>query len=287
MLRCLVSTVLLFLCVIKTAAAKHGTGIDSALLIRREVATEHRAVALTPDGAALSELELDTQSSAESAPGVLEEVCKQPKPTDPNKWNAMKAMAGGLNSVDAPYNIHGGTVLGLVRSCSIFDYDIDFAVEHDWLKRNLDKTVSAILAAGLTPDTTFGQPDKIGYERSFDFASLAQTDAVHFLKRHIERSLAGKGSTIQLFHRGFIKVDLFTIERKSDHYEYGLWIDGRRAPCVAKSTGTVDFSWLGVNVKVPVPVEDVLTSFYGADYMKPHQWTWNVEPFTLGSCRHE
>jgi len=275
---------------VASAGAKHGTGIAGASLIHRKVATGYQAVSVTPDGTMVSELEIGAPSSAASDLGMLEEVCKQPSSTDPSKWNAMKAMAGALNSVDAPYNIHGGTLLGLVRSCSIFDYDVDFVVEHDWLESNLDKTVSALLAAGFNPSTTFAQPDEIGYEAKFYHASLAQSDAVHLLKKHIQRRLARRGSTVHLQHREGITCDLFTIERKSDHYEWGLWIgvgQGERARCDTKSTGTVDFSWLGVNVKVPIPVEDALTSAYGTDYMEPHAWSWNVEPFTLGSCRRE
>jgi len=239
----------------------------------------------------LVSLPAHAQSQEAAALEMLKEVCKKPLPTDPNKWNGLKGMAHVLNLLDAPYNIHGGTVLGLVRSCSIFDSDVDFVVEHSWLKSNLNATVSALYQAGFSSGAHFGQPDKVGYERSFHsapFYSLLDADGQRSnLKAQFETGLATSGSTISLFNRAGVKVDLFTIVREPDDYEWGLWIKGGRCPCTTKSTGTVDFSWLGVNVKVPVPLEDVLTSLYGPDYMTPRKWTWNVEPFTIGSCRHD
>jgi len=255
----------------------------------------------------------------------LEEVCKNPKPSPKEKWDAMAAMAHALNSLDAPYNIHGGTILGLVRGCYIFDYDIDYAIEHEWLKKNLDKAVDAIHEGGFLTDLhIFGDVEQRGYERSFmshpagEGSLLSGSSAARGqLKAALEASLpnpSDEGSlisessaaraqlkaafeaslhanqTIQLQRNG-IKVDLFTMERASDHYTYGLWIDdkdgkSRWNPCTLKSTGTAKFSWLGVDVKVPVPLEDALISLYGVNYMTPIPWTWNVEPFTIGSCKH-
>jgi hypothetical protein len=311
-LRCLLSILLLFLYGIEAAESNHSAGIARATLLPGRVAANPQAsqvkidrhghatllpgsVEAEPQAAHIEPMlsQLDSQSPAAPDLGMIDEACKQPKPTDPEKWNAMKAMAIALNSLDAPYNIHAGTVLGLVRSCSIFDYDIDFAVERDWLKSNLDQTVSAILAGGFTSDRTLGQPDHVGYERKFRFVSPIEADARRLYQANVKAAFKtnlatnGNGSKVQVLHSSGINVDLFTIERTSDHYEYGLWMDnGERASCYTKSTGTAEVSWLGVNVKVPVPLADVLTSLYGEDYMTPRPWTWNVEPFTIGSCHH-
>jgi len=241
---------------------------------------------------------VDKVNSDDDSVHMFEEACRSPRATPLKKWDAMSAMARALNSLDAPYNIHGGTILGLVRGCYIFDYDIDYAVEREWLEKNLDKTVSTILAGGFfEKESIFGDPKQVGYERSFrshpsgagSLLQVSESSAAHAqLKATFQASLR-QNHTIQL-HRDGIKVDLFTVQRKSDHYEWGLWTHENGAakfnPCTVKSTGTAKFSWLGVDVKVPVPVKDVLISLYGADYMTPREWGWNVEPFTIGSCRH-
>jgi len=229
---------------------------------------------------------------------MLRTLCEHPQPTPDSKKNALVAMAGALNSMDAPYNIFGGTVLGLVRGCYIFDYDLDFVVDRDWLKDNVDKAVSAILGAGFVPNTVFGKIDTPGFERSWNFdkslIELGSHQLSASLQHAVEMHLGNRTNAISLLHRDSrttIKADLFTISRTREYYEWGLWLTnsatGKQefAPCTAKFTHTATFRWFGVDVKIPLPLKDGLISLYGDHYMTPHPWTWNVEPFTIGSCR--
>jgi hypothetical protein len=180
-------------------------------------------------------------------------------------------MVGALNSMQAPYNIHGGTLLGLVRGCNIFDSDIDFVVEGWWLHANHQRAEQAFAAAGFHSGDKFGTLGQEGYEE-------AQVQTLPSLLS------MGISRTRHFVHKDGMKVDMFTIKRYPNRYVWGLWVTGEFHPCTTVSTGVADYNWLGLHVKIPTPIDAVLTSLYGSSYMTPRAWTWNVEPFTVGSC---
>lgn len=194
--------------------------------------------------------------------------CSDPSDTPSYKWAALEAMVGALNELDAPYNIHGGTLLGLARTCSIFDGDIDFVVEHGWFEEHHSRASKAFREAGFAMGASFGALGETGYEEAQHHMTLLQG-----------------GSKISLVHERGFKVDLFTIRRFSDKYVWGLWVHGTYHPCSTESTGTSSYDWLGLHIRIPVPVEGALTSLYGSDFMTPQPWTWDIEPFTKGSCQ--
>jgi len=200
--------------------------------------------------------------------------CLHPEPTPPNKWAALSAIVNALNDLQAPYNIHAGTLLGLVRGCNIFDGNIDLVIDGWWLDANHQEAELAFTAAGFTSDNGhFGTLGHEGYEESQFHEGLS------LLTSRVMRATS-------LIHASGIKVDFFTVQRFFDKYVWGLWLDGGvdYHPCTTRSTGVAVYNWLGLNVSIPVPIEDALTSLYGSDYMTPRSWTWNVEPFTVGSC---
>lgn len=207
----------------------------------------------------------------------LDEICRHPLPTHADKWNVMAAFANVLNGVGAPWNIHGGLLLGLARGCYIFDSDLDFAVDRQWLQKHHKKVEDAMLKEGFRQEDVLGDAKSQGYEEKFAAPdSLAST---FFWE-------SGALNARLVHNTSGVPIDLFAIERKHDHYEWLLWVSQTEAgKCVTTSTGTQPFSWLGVHVNIPVPVEDALTSAYGPRYMKKASWRWNREPFTIGSCR--
>jgi len=228
-------------------------------------------------------LSADVAKAAAASSSVWPPPCEHPQYTPTFKWTALKAMVDALNGLDAPYNIHGGTLLGLVRSCNIFDSDVDFVLEHEWLEQNYNRAQLAFHAAGFKLGDTFGYVDEPGYEEA----------QVHLMQQNNGTALNSAGSFLQarrslgkrsLIHANGMKVDLFTIERLESSYTWGLWVNGEYHPCSTQSTGTMLYDWLGLEVRVPVPVEAALTSLYGPDFMTARSWTWNVEPFTVGSC---
>jgi len=238
---------------------------------------------------------------------VFEDLCKLPALTPPTKWKALAATANALNSVQAPWNIHGGTLLGLVRSCSVFDSDLDFVVDREWLQDSENRTRlgGALAEANLSRAWQLGVlTENGGYEEQLVSSEETSLLRMERSRRH-DRAGNRTGSVAykallqniallpsaqvraryRFLHQLGVSVDLFTVERFEDHYEWNLWVNGTQHTCSSNATGTESYSWLGVDVKVPVPVEDVLTSAYGPDYMTPAPWQWDVGPFINGSCK--
>eukprot|EP00929_Paragymnodinium_shiwhaense_P071580 TRINITY_DN36378_c0_g1_i1.p1 TRINITY_DN36378_c0_g1~~TRINITY_DN36378_c0_g1_i1.p1 ORF type:complete len:279 (+),score=31.12 TRINITY_DN36378_c0_g1_i1:101-937(+) len=194
--------------------------------------------------------------------------CSSPRATPPLKWSVLQDVVEAFNALEAPYNIHGGTLLGLRRGCNIFDTDIDFVVDGDWLFKNSLKMSAALKARGFHFFTKFGVKGQLGYEEAWNSALQLQSS-----------------STKAVFQKKGIKVDVFTAQRFRDHYIWNLWVKGKRHPCTVKSTGTAVYKWKGLAVRVPVPVDAALASSYGQSFLTPQPWTWNKEPFTVGSCK--
>jgi len=218
--------------------------------------------------------------------------CSHPGNTPHNKWKAFTAMAKALDSVNAKWNIHGGLVLGLVRSCSIFDNDIDIAVERQWLEEgdHLEQLHAAIQKAGFEKGPMWKGVPGWDYEKSA-FGKLTPDGGFEEKFVQTESSLLEDSSSSRGGHMSFryarenVPLDLFTIERSDKGYVWDLWMNGQQCKCFTKSTGVETYNWLGVDVRIPVPLQDVLVSAYGEDYIKPRSWKWDREPFTVGSCK--
>eukprot|EP00928_Gymnodinium_smaydae_P031888 TRINITY_DN23258_c0_g1_i1.p1 TRINITY_DN23258_c0_g1~~TRINITY_DN23258_c0_g1_i1.p1 ORF type:complete len:303 (+),score=45.96 TRINITY_DN23258_c0_g1_i1:106-1014(+) len=195
---------------------------------------------------------------------MLDQACENPKETPAEKWTAFVTMANILNEFKAPFVLHSGLLLGLARSCSIFDGDIDFAVEHGWMKDNWNALEERLKTDGYHIAVSFGKPEEHGFEQNLLSPNSSLQGPENFKKR--------------------IKVDLFTYVKSDDGYTWGLWKDDLFNKCRVKSHGFIDFVWKGVKVNVPLPVESALVSLYGPDYMIPRSWQWDEDSFTIGSC---
>jgi len=183
-----------------------------------------------------------------------------------------------MNSIGAPAFIHGGTVLGLARLCRAGLHsadDVDFALEWGWYKDNFDRIVDALLAAGFRP--------------MFYFPGAKSFHQGHNVPVSMRETM---GFETGWTSRGGLKVDLFSIvweERANasspSYYTWGLWAPANKFnKCKAAATGVAPYSWHNVKTSVPTPLEPLLVSLYGKDFMTPHSWRWDVEPFTIGSC---
>ena len=182
-----------------------------------------------------------------------------------NMWKAMRDFALVMNKLKAPAFIHGGTLLGLVRYCTTFGDDVDFALPAKWYQHNYDKISAELKKSGFRFKWYFP-----GAKRSFPKPSI--------------RKIEGFETSWIKYN---IKVDLFGAVVKNDQYITGLWTPSTKFnKCYTNFNGNFKpFTWHGVPVKVPVPFDTVLKSLYGAKYMKKVRWRWNIEPFTIGSCK--
>ena len=178
----------------------------------------------------------------------------------------MRDFAIAMNKLKAPAFIHGGTLLGLVRECTTFGDDVDFALPAKWYQANYDKISAELKRSGFRFKWYFP-----GAKRSPPTPSVRKTEG--FETSWIKYN---------------IKVDLFGATVHNDQYIFGLWTPKSKFnKCYINFNGNFkSFTWHGVPVKVPVPFDTVLKSLYGKKYMIPaKQWRWNVEPFTIGSCK--
>ena len=193
---------------------------------------------------------------------------KQKRKHNPNSklWKAMRDFAAAVNSINAPTFIHAGTLLGLVRHCTVFGNDVDFVIERSWYAENFDKLSSTLKSAGF---------------RFKWFFPGAKRSAPPKEKRNVvgfETSSTKYG----------VKVDLFGVSLEKDKYIWGLWAPkSKYNKCPTPYSGhTRNFTWHGVSVKVPVPTSTILTALYGKKFMRPaQQWRWNIEPFKVGVCK--
>jgi len=217
-------------------------------------------------------------------------ACSSPKETAPQTWKTFTAFASLLNSLNAPWNIHGGLLLGLARGCYIFDSDLDFAVDRSWLRTNHDKFESALVKAGFEQADTLGKLDYPGYEEKYLPPPALRGSAVP------DTAGANNLGPIKVKSDTGIPLDLFAIDRFDDRYEWLIWVSQTDVgKCITDAQGTQTFNWHGQEIKVPYPIETALTSLYGKDYMTPlskqangdASWVWNKHPFTTGSCHLE
>lgn len=157
------------------------------------------------------------------------------------KWDILRTVLTVFKALSVPFLLDAGSLLFLVRECSLGDVDMDLNVESSWWRSgdNQPRLQVALEAAGLKKTTTFGNITKFGYE---------------------ERWVV----------KGF-QVDMFA----SDSPEEGLrrtalWTNGGFVfPCIMKQTSYVWYVWWGYQVKLPFPLEPALVSMYGETWTTP------------------
>jgi hypothetical protein len=173
--------------------------------------------------------------------------------THPNgiMWDTFQNMINILNTLDAPYNLHGGTLLSWYRDCSLGGQDIDLTLELDWFSTNNDKLKQRLLNNGWRIERIFGTIGKAGYEEAW-------------LKNNI-------------------KVDLFSQALVNGKYTNGLTVGDITYPCMIDKDGTLTYRWGNLNISIPVPIEKALKSLYN-DWKTPaKKYVWYIDPFKRGN----
>lgn len=166
--------------------------------------------------------------------------------------NVFINMINILNKIEAPYNLHGGTLLSYYRDCSVEGSDIDITIELNWFTKNNKKLKQKLMKSGWKNTMKFGTFGKVGYEEAW-------------VKNNI-------------------KVDLFSQSIINRKYTQGLTVNGVTYPCTIEKNRTHIHKWGNLLIRVPYPIETALKSLYN-DWKTPvKKWVWNVDPFKLNQC---
>ena len=175
-----------------------------------------------------------------------------------DKTIVLKNIINILNDLEAPYNLHTGTLLHFMRNCNINDTDIDIAISLDWWKRN-DKLLEKNMR-------------KHGFHHAWSSGAFGSLEA------DFGYELA--------WEKNNVRVDLFSKVDYPSYYIWELWIHNKVYKCFGYRQSIVKTTWGNLTVKIPFPVKPTLKAWYGKDYMKPFpgKWIWNVHPFTVGTC---
>ena len=166
-------------------------------------------------------------------------------------WDTFTNILTILNQMNAPYNLHGGTLLSWYRDCSLGASDIDFTVDLSWFAKHNAKLKNKLLKQGWKQKHVFGTFGKAGYEEAWE--------------------------------KNRIKVDLFSQTLLNGKYTNGLTVDGKTYPCVIEKYGTEVAKWGDLSMKVPIPIEGALKSLYN-DWKTPvKNYAWHINPFKKGN----
>ena len=167
-------------------------------------------------------------------------------------FNNFNSMINILNDLNAPYRLHGGSLLFWYRDCKLPHDDLDIAIEWEWFKTYNGLLKKSLKREGWRMREKFGLIDKTGYEEAWV--------------------------------RNGKKCDLFTIRHINNRYVSGLTINGKVNSCSYTCDGTTTEKWGNLVVKVPFPVEDVLSQYYGKDWRTPNlrKYIWNKTPLEEG-----
>jgi hypothetical protein len=170
------------------------------------------------------------------------------------KFKILTELIHILDAADCPYNIHGGTLLGFVRDCQLNDADIDIAIPIKWRRKNEVTLTKSLMDNGFKKYRTFGTIDKFGYEQ------------------HVKKN--------------GLRIDLFSYEDEPSRYITGLWKSGKVYKCPAKRKSIGTAMWGDLQVRVPIPYDSVLTSWYGPHWRTAFKgrWRWFEDSFKIGSC---
>lgn len=166
-------------------------------------------------------------------------------------WDTFTNIVTILNQMNAPYNLHGGSLLSWYRDCSLGASDIDFTIDLKWFAKHNAKLKNELLNQGWKQKHVFGTFGKAGYEEAW--------------VKH------------------GIKVDLFSQTLLNGKYTNGLTVHGITYPCVIEKNGTEVTQWGNLSMKVPIPIEGALKSLYN-DWKTPvKNYAWDIHPFKKGN----
>ena len=166
-------------------------------------------------------------------------------------WDTFTNILTILNQMNAPYNLHAGTLLSWYRDCSLGGSDIDFTIDLSWFTKNNAQLKTQLLNQGWKQRHVFGTFGKPGYEEAWV--------------------------------KNKIKVDLFSQTLLNGRYTTGLTVDGITYPCMIEKYGTEVVKWGNLSMKVPIPIEGALKSLYN-DWKTPvKNYAWHINPFKKGN----
>lgn len=166
-------------------------------------------------------------------------------------WDTFADMVSILNKIDAPYNLHGGTLLSWYRDCSVGNQDIDFTLDLKWFTEHNKLLAKTLKNNGWRMEHAYGKFGKPGYEEAW-------------LKRNI-------------------KVDLFSQALLNGKHTTGMTVNGITYPCMITKTGTLTYKWADMQIQVPEPIEGVLEQLY-TDWKTPlKKYAWDIDPFKKGN----
>ena len=162
-----------------------------------------------------------------------------------------KSMVTILNELSAPWKMHAGNILFWYRDCSLPNDDMDISIDLEWFRNNKAVLGKKLKEAGWSMRESFGHINSVGYEEAWI--------------------------------RNGKKCDLFSVKRVDNKYISGLTINGNVNECSYTSNTTVLEKWGDLIIRVPAPIENVLTQFYGSDWRKPdNKYVWDKTPFQEG-----
>lgn len=189
---------------------------------------------------------------------------KCPLPTNPNnspRWRNFVDTIAALEEVQAPYQLHAGTLLNFIRDCDLRS-DLDFALPGSWQAEHEDSLVFAMATRGFVWEREFGNLDDFAYEQSF--------------------------------LRDGIRVDIFGIDNNNKdgtHFDWGIWsgVTGVHRCSVPRTSISKpgQYSWGPVNnIRIPIPFDGALQSLYGMEWRLPYPGKWHYlkSAIEIGSC---
>jgi hypothetical protein len=156
-----------------------------------------------------------------------------------------------LDSLNLPFWISSGTLLGHYRQCDVIHYGMDVDI--------------GIFIDSLTPE----DPERI--IDAFFMNDLPMMHLFGMLNDSFEMS----------FRDEYIKLDMFFFYREKDHY----WNGGTNTKTGFKYKysflpfGLCWTDFLGLKVRIPCPTLPYIQANYGSDWFTPkREWDWKTSP---------
>lgn len=156
-----------------------------------------------------------------------------------------------LDSLEIPFWISSGTLLGHYRQCDVIHYGMDVDI--------------GIFIDSLTPSDP---------QRIIDAFSMNDLPIMHLfgmINDSFEMS----------FRDEYIKLDMFFFYREKDHY----WNGGTNTKTGFKYKytfppfGVCWSDFLGLKVRIPCPTLPYIVANYGSDWFTPkREWDWKTSP---------
>jgi len=169
-------------------------------------------------------------------------ITRETDDTAAQKWQALQATVKVLDSVQAQYTVACGLLLGFVRECRMFDYDLDFMVEADsFATIGSDTLTEAFVQNGFT---------------------------VNHLRYGLGGDLAALGGGFKLIYAN-VSVDIYIAVRSDSFVINALKYKKHLVACPKPMHHVERFAWRNIAVPVPMPHHDMLAATYGDDYMVP------------------